>query len=61
MPEFKTVLYEKIAEHVLRITQNRPEARNAQNLQLTYEVCSPIEHSAAHSTCANAQCQGRNC
>ena len=26
MPEFKTVLYEKIAEHVLRITQNRPRS-----------------------------------
>ncbi|MGH7779416.1 MAG: hypothetical protein ACREQR_06285 [Candidatus Binataceae bacterium] len=35
MPEFKTVLYENVAGHVVRITQNRPEVRNAQNLQLT--------------------------
>ena len=38
MPEFKTVLYETVADHVVRITQNRPEVRNAQNLQLTYDL-----------------------
>src|SRR5260370_26482218 len=46
MPEFKTVLYEKIAEHVLRITQNRPEVRNAQNLQLTYAANDAFDAAA---------------
>src|SRR5258708_38486796 len=46
MPEFKTVLYEKIAEHVLRITQNRPEVRNAQNLQLTYDLNDAFDAAA---------------
>src|SRR5260370_24296614 len=46
IPEFKTVLYEKIAEHVLRITQNRPEVRNAQNLQLTYDLNDAFDAAA---------------
>ncbi|HVA79715.1 MAG TPA: hypothetical protein VNF29_02190 [Candidatus Binataceae bacterium] len=36
MPEFKTGLCESVADHVVRITQNRPEVRIAQNSQLTY-------------------------
>src|SRR5260370_31072460 len=46
IPEFTTVLYEKIAEHVLRITQNRPEVRNAQNLQLTYDLNDAFDAAA---------------
>src|SRR5260370_21546934 len=46
IPEFTTVLYEKIAEHVLRITQNRPEVPNAQNLQLTYDLNDAFDAAA---------------
>jgi len=46
MPELKTVLYEKIADHVLRITQNRPEVRNAQNLPLTYGLNDAFDAAA---------------
>ena len=46
MPDFKTVLYEKIAEHVLRTTQNRAEVRNAQSLQLTYDLNDSFDAAA---------------
>lgn len=47
MPEFATVLYEMPAEGVARITQNRPDARNAQNNQLTYDLNAAFDHAAA--------------
>lgn len=47
MPEFETVLYEMPAEGVARITQNRPDARNAQNNQLTYDLNAAFDHAAA--------------
>ena len=47
MPEFATVLYEMPAEGVARITQNRPDARNAQNNQLTYHLNAAFDHAAA--------------
>jgi enoyl-CoA hydratase len=37
-PTFNTVLYDVPRERVARITQNRPEARNAQNTEMTYEL-----------------------
>ena len=47
MPEFETVLYETPAEGVARITQNRPDARNAQNNQLTDDLNAAFDHAAA--------------
>lgn len=47
MPQFETVLYETPAEGVVRITQNRPEARNAQNNQLTYDLNAAFDAAAA--------------
>ena len=47
MPEFATVLYEMPAEGVARITQNRPDARNAQNNQLTYDLNAAFDYAAA--------------
>jgi enoyl-CoA hydratase len=47
MPEFETVLYELPAPGVARITQNRPEARNAQNNQLTYDLNAAFDAAAA--------------
>ncbi|MCY3506730.1 MAG: enoyl-CoA hydratase-related protein, partial [Chloroflexi bacterium] len=38
MPEFKTVLYENLTPEIVRVRMNRPEARNAQDLQLTYDL-----------------------
>lgn len=47
MPEFETVIYEMPAPGVARITQNRPDARNAQDLQLTYDLNAAFDHAAA--------------
>ncbi len=47
MPEFETVLYEMPAEGVARITQNRPDARNAQNNQLTYDLNAAFDYAGA--------------
>jgi enoyl-CoA hydratase len=38
MPEFKTVLYDHVTPEIVRVTMNRPEARNAQDLQLTRDI-----------------------
>jgi enoyl-CoA hydratase len=37
-PVFETVIYDVPAAGVARVTLNRPEARNAQNLQMTYDI-----------------------
>jgi len=47
LPTFTTVLYETPAPGVARITQNRPEARNAQDLQLTYDLNAAFDFAAA--------------
>jgi enoyl-CoA hydratase len=38
MSAYNTILYDVPRPGVARITQNRPEARNAQNAELTYEL-----------------------
>jgi enoyl-CoA hydratase len=38
MPEFKTVLYDNVSPEIVRVTMNRPDARNAQDLQLTRDL-----------------------
>lgn len=50
MPEFETVLYETPAEGVARITQNRPDARNAQNNQLTYDLNAAFDYAAGDAS-----------
>jgi enoyl-CoA hydratase len=47
VPTYETVLYEIPAPGVARITQNRPEARNAQNYQLTYDLNAAFDEAAA--------------
>jgi enoyl-CoA hydratase len=37
-PALKTVLYQQITPEIVRVAMNRPEARNAQDLQLTYDL-----------------------
>ena len=45
-PTFETVLYSDLAPGVVRISMNRPEARNAQNLQLTYDLNAAFDAAA---------------
>lgn len=45
MPEFATVLYEPKGP-IAKVTMNRPEARNAQNNQLTYDLDEAMEAAA---------------
>ncbi|MGK2965863.1 MAG: enoyl-CoA hydratase [Tepidiformaceae bacterium] len=45
-PELKTVLYSHLTPEVVRIAMNRPEARNAQDLQLTYDLNAAFDHAA---------------
>lgn len=47
MPDYETILYDMPAPGVARLTQNRPEARNAQNVQLTYDLNAAFDHAAA--------------
>ncbi len=46
MVEYETILYEEVSPGVVKIIQNRPEARNAQNLQLTYDLNSAFDRAA---------------
>jgi enoyl-CoA hydratase len=46
MPTYKTVLYDNPAPSVARITMNRPQQRNAQDLQLTYDLNAAFDHAA---------------
>ena len=39
-PTFETVLYDEPRPAVARVTLNRPEKRNAQNMQMTYDLNS---------------------
>lgn len=47
MPTYETVLYDTPAPGVARITMNRPQQRNAQDLQLTYDLNAAFD-GAAH-------------
>src|SRR4051794_41729042 len=38
MPAYETVSVERPEPRIARIVMNRPEARNAQNLQMTYDL-----------------------
>ena len=45
-PAFEQLLFEKPATHVARITMNRPDARNAQGLKMTYELNEAFERAS---------------
>lgn len=45
--DYQTVLYEEPLPGVVRLVQNRPEARNAQDLQLTYDLNAAFDRAAA--------------
>ena len=44
-PAFETVLYDEPRPGVARVTLNRPEKRNAQNMQMTYELNGAFDHA----------------
>jgi len=44
--EFALATYEVVAPHVVKIMQNRPEARNAQNNRLTYDLNACFDKAA---------------
>jgi enoyl-CoA hydratase len=44
--DFETIVYEIAAPHVARIVLNRPEARNAQNTRLLYELNAAFDRAA---------------
>lgn len=46
MSKFATVLYEIPAPGVVRIVQNRPQQRNAQDLQLTHDLNDACDAAA---------------
>jgi enoyl-CoA hydratase len=50
MSEFETVSYEIVAPGIARIMQNKPDARNAQDLQLTYELNDAFDRAAQDET-----------
>lgn len=46
MSEYETISYEVVTNAVARIVLNRPDARNAQNLQMTYDLNSAFDRAA---------------
>jgi enoyl-CoA hydratase len=45
MTTFETVLYATPAPGIARVTMNRPDARNAQNLQMTYDLDAAFDRA----------------
>jgi enoyl-CoA hydratase len=43
---YETVRYESPAPGIARVVQDRPEARNAQNLQMTYDLDAALQRAA---------------
>jgi enoyl-CoA hydratase len=43
---YETVLYTEVTPEIARISMNRPEARNAQNMQLTYDLNAAFDRAA---------------
>jgi len=46
MKTFETVLYEDLEPGIVRIRMNRPEVRNAQDLQMTYDLNAALDVAA---------------
>jgi len=42
---FETIIVERPAPSIARIVMNRPEARNAQNLQMTYDLNAAFDQA----------------
>lgn len=46
--EYETLLHETVAPAVVRIFMNRPAARNAQNLQMTFDLTAAFDRAAQY-------------
>lgn len=44
--DYETLIYEHPAPGVVRVVMNRPQARNAQNLQMTYDLTAAFDRAA---------------
>jgi len=44
--QYDTIIYDTPGPHIARITMNRPDARNAQDLQLTYDLNAAFDRAA---------------
>jgi enoyl-CoA hydratase len=42
---YETILYQDAAPGVVRVVMNRPQARNAQNLQMTYDLTAAFDRA----------------
>ena len=47
MGDYETVTYQDAAPGVARVMMNRPEMRNAQNLQMTYDLTAALDRAVA--------------
>ena len=45
MSDYETIVYQQPAPGVARIVMNRPDARNAQNLQMTYDLNAAFDRA----------------
>ena len=45
MTTFETIVVERPEPRIARIVMNRPEARNAQNLQMTYDLNAAFDQA----------------
>src|SRR5947208_14792217 len=45
MSAYETIIVERPEPRIARIVMNRPEARNAQNLQMTYDLNAAFDHA----------------
>ena len=48
--EFETIIVERPSQRIARIVMNRPEARNAQNLQMTYDLNAAFDAAVQDDT-----------
>jgi enoyl-CoA hydratase len=45
--DFATVIYRHVSDEIVRISMNRPEVRNAQDIQMTYDLDDALETANA--------------
>jgi enoyl-CoA hydratase len=43
--DYETVIYQQVTPDIARIVMNRPDARNAQNLQMTYDLNAAFDRA----------------
>jgi enoyl-CoA hydratase len=50
MPEYESILYDTREPGILNIVLNRPGARNAQDLQMTYDLNNAFDRASQDDT-----------